>query len=115
MEGDLMFYIGIAAAAILVILAVIGFANWFIHLSKEQKIANIKEWLKWAVVEAEKALGSNTGQLKLRKVYNMAAAEFPFIVKLVPFVVFSDWVDDALVWMDKQIESNDEVKAYIEK
>ena len=80
----------------------------------EQKIANIKEWLKYAVVEAEKALGGGTGQLKLRMVYKMAVDTFPWLIKFVPFDTFSKWVDDALVWMREQLSNNNATRNYVE-
>ena len=78
-----------------------------------EKIKDVKEWLKWAVVEAEKALGSKTGQLKLRLVYDMFCERFPEIAKFVSFETFSKWVDEALEWMENQLESNDAVKCYV--
>lgn len=90
--------------------AVIGTAVFavrkFLGLPTEQKIANFQEWLKWAVAEAERQLGSGTGQLKLRLVYDMAVEKFPWITKIVTFEEFSMWVDEALIWLDKQLESN---------
>ena len=90
--------------------AVIGAAVFavrkFLGLPTDQQIENLKEWLKWAVTEAEKELGSGTGQLKLRRVYDLALAKFPWIARLVPFEEFSMWVDEALIWLGKQLESN---------
>ena len=87
---------------------------WFVKLPKEKKIANIKEWLKYAVVQAEKELGSGTGQLKLRMVYDMAVNKFPFLVKLVPFNIFSGWVDESLDWMRDQLAENKAAQSYVE-
>ena len=78
------------------------------------QIANIKEWLKYAVVEAERELGSGTGQLKLRMVYDMAVKQFPFIVQLIPFDTFSKWVDEALDWMRSQLAENKAAQSYVE-
>ena len=38
----------------------------FMSLPTEKQIANVKEWLKYAVIEAERELGSKTGACKLR-------------------------------------------------
>ena len=54
------------------------------------------EWLKWAVTEAEKQLGTKTGQLKLHQVYSWFCSQFPIVSTLAPFTVFSAWVDVAL-------------------
>ena len=102
----------IAALIILAISAGVGIYQ-FIKLTKEQKIANIKEWLKWAVVMSEKSLGAGTGQLKLRQVYNMAVTQFPWIVQLVTFEQFSQWVDEALIWMNNQLGNNNAIAALI--
>lgn len=104
----------IIVAIIIVAVAAAGGVYYFIKLPKEKRISNIKEWLKYAVVEAEKALGSGTGQLKLRMVYDMAVKQFPWIVNLVPFETFSAWVDEALEWMNKQLEANKATQEYVE-
>lgn len=85
----------------------------FVKLSKEQKIANIKEWLKYAVIEAEKALGGGTGQLKLRYVYDLAVSQFPWIVSFINFKQFSFFVDEALEWMRQQLEQNKNIDFYV--
>lgn len=104
----------IIVALIIIAIAAGSGAYYFIKLPNDKKIANIKEWLKYAVVEAEKALGSKTGQLKLRMVYDMAVKQFSWIVTLIPFETFSVWVDEALEWMNKQLEENEATQAYIE-
>ena len=104
----------IIIALIIVAIALVCGIIWFIELPKEKKIANIKEWLKFAVVEAERELGSGTGQLKLRMVYDMAVKQFPFIIQLIPFDIFSGWVDEALDWMKCQLTENKAAQSYIE-
>ena len=81
---------------------------------KEEQLLALSEWLKFAVVEAEKALGSGTGQLKLRFVWNMAIERFSWIEKMLDFGKFSYFVDLALVWMRSQLESNKDISTYIE-
>lgn len=99
---------------ILIILAVVVIAVVrFIKLDKEQKITNIKEWLKLAVIEAEKAFDSGTGQLKLRYVYDLAVRQFPWIATLVSFNIFASWVDEALEWMKGQLDCNKAIDRYI--
>lgn len=73
-----------------------------------------KEWLKWAVCYAEEVLGSGTGQLKLRYVYDMFIEQFPTLSSIISFTVFSKWVDLALEWMREQLEKNENIKALIE-
>ena len=71
------------------------------------------EWLKGAVAETEKYLGSGTGELKLRMVYDMFIDKFPGFSTIVPFVLFKYWVNIALKWFEKQLSSNEKVKDYI--
>ena len=73
-----------------------------------------KEWLKFAVCYAEEILGSGTGQLKLHYVYDMFIEKFPALASVLPFSVFSQWVDLALEWMREQLEKNANIKAIIE-
>jgi len=73
-----------------------------------------KEWLKWAVCVAEEELGSGTGQLKLHYVYDMFVEKFPVFAKVLPFDIFSKWVDLALEWMREQLDKNANIKAVIE-
>lgn len=98
-------------------LCVLGFIVYkivtWLKTSNSTKIANIKEWLKYAVVESEKSLGERTGQLKLRMVYDMAVNKFPWIVNLVSFDTFTVWVDDALDWMKQQLDSNKKIDEYV--
>ena len=69
-------------------------------------VNGFKNWLVWAVSEAESIFGSKTGKLKLRYVYDMAIDRFPMIAKFVPFTVFSSLVDSALDIMRDMIEKN---------
>lgn len=105
----------IVVTAVCCVVFFIVCVNEFVGLSKDRKIENIKEWLKYAVVEAEKALGSGTGQLKLRMVYDMAIEKFPWVSRLISFETFSTWVDEALVWMREQLSKNEAVKNIVEK
>lgn len=86
----------------------------FIHMPTSKQIENLMEWLKIAVVEAEKQFQSGTGQLKLRAVYESAVIAFPWIAKYMTFEKFSQLVDIALVWMREQIEQNEKIREYIE-
>lgn len=69
-------------------------------------LMGFKNWLVWAVSEAEKMLGSGTGQLKLRYVYDSAVVRFPIVAKLIPFTIFSKMVDAALEIMNDMIANN---------
>lgn len=73
-----------------------------------------KEWLKWAVCIAEEELGTGTGQLKLHMVYDMFVEKFPALASVLPFTIFSKWVDLALEWMREQLDKNENIKLIIE-
>ena len=74
---------------------------------------NAKKWLRWAVCQAEEALGSGTGQLKLHMVYDMFIEKFPALASVLPFGIFSKWVDLALEWMRDQLEKNENIRLTI--
>ena len=75
---------------------------------------NIKEWLIYAVIEAEKQLGSKTGKIKLRQVYDWFIVSFPIISKIVPFSSFSGLVDLALEEMKHILATNEQCRQYVE-
>lgn len=93
--------------ALLAVAVAAGAAAYrFVKLPTEQQLAKVREWLLYAVTEAEKALGGGTGKLKLRYVYDMFIAKFPWLVKVVSFDLFSGLVDDALEEMRGMLASN---------
>ena len=102
------------AVAICVAAAAINVIVCFLKQPHVKQIQNIKEWLKWAVVQAEKELGGGTGQLKLRMVYDLAVQKFPWIINCITFEQFSTWVDEALEWMKAQLSSNTAVQSIVE-
>lgn len=73
----------------------------------------VREWMKIAVVEAEKYLGTGTGQLKLRYVYDSFVQTYPVFSKILPFSIFSRMVDDALEWMKEQLDKNEKINMYV--
>lgn len=100
-------YILVAIVAVLV--CVVELVIKFFKEPRSEQISNLKEWLKYAVTEAEKALGSGTGQLKLRYVYNLAINKFSFL-KFISFEKFSNWVDEALEWLNAQLSQNQKIQ-----
>ena len=70
----LMEYWWLAIAILAILIIAFMFLITYINLPNSKKTAKVKEWLLFAVVQAEKELGSGTGQLKLRYVYNLAAS-----------------------------------------
>lgn len=86
--------------------------NW-LSKPKAEHIADLKEWLKFAVVEAEKELGRKTGEIKLRKVYDKAVSLFPWVALFVTFEDFKLYVDEALEWMEEQLATNNNIANYV--
>ena len=79
-----------------------------------EKIAMLKEWLLYAVAEAERELGQGTGQLKLRFVYDMALRQFPFLTMALSFDKFSDLVDEALDRFRAMLSGNTDIQSYVD-
>ena len=75
---------------------------------------NAKEWLLYAVTEAETDLGSGTGVLKLHTVYNAFLAKFPVMKLLIPYPIFTKMVNKALADMKKIAATSPAVQNYIE-
>ena len=73
----------------------------------------VLEWLKGAVAEAEKELGDGTGQLKLRMVYDWFVTKFPILSAIIPFRVFSAWVDEALEEFEEWLDNNIKIEKYV--
>lgn len=100
---------------ILVVVALfIIYLQKFAKLPPESQIKKVKEWLLYAVTLAEKDLGSGTGQLKLRYVYDMFLQKFPAVASGIPFEVFSMWVDEALEQMKHLLETNENIAKFVE-
>jgi len=99
---------------IVAVLIAVGIAIYkFLGLPTASQISKIKEWLLYAVTEAEATLGSQTGILKLRMVYDMFIARFSMVAKIVSFDTFSYWVDEALDEMRELLEKNEAVKSIV--
>lgn len=100
-------------AVVMVVMAVVLVGS-FVKLPTKEQIAKIKEWLLYAVTEAEKELGGGTGQLKLRQVYDLFVQRFPAVAAVVSFDTFSLWVDEALEQMRELLAKNEHAAAYVE-
>lgn len=78
-----------------------------------EQLESVKEWLLFAVTEAERYLGGGTGQLKLRFVYDMFIQKFPHTSCLISFEMFSGLVDEALERMKSMLATNKAVETYV--
>ena len=108
---NLVFIIGLVAAA--------GYVIWkiynFIKMPKADQFEAVKEWLLWAVAEAEKLYGSGTGVLKLRYVYDLFLSRFKELEYFISFDEFSKMVDDSLIGFKDLLEKNGRINNYVEK
>lgn len=105
-------YIIVAVIAALVVAGVAIYR--YFGLPSDAQLDKVREWLLWAVTEAEKELGGGTGKLKLRQVYDLFVTRFPWLAKVVSFELFSDMVDDALDEMREMLQNNKAVKELVE-
>ena len=96
----------------LIIALVIAICKFF-GLPTKSQVVKIKEWLLYAVIECEVALGSQTGILKLRMCYDMFIAKFPIVARVISFERFSQWVDDALDRMREILKNNSAVNNFV--
>lgn len=103
----------IVTAIVMIAMAIIIAVNFF-NLPAKEQTAKVKEWLLYAVTEAEKQLGGGTGQLKLRQVYDLFVQRFPAVALAVSFETFSAWVDEALEQMRNMLDTNVKAAAYVE-
>lgn len=93
--------------ALLAVLECVIYAGYrFLKLPTKAQVEKVKEWLLWAVTNAEKELGGGTGKLKLRQVYDLFVQRFPSVAMAVSFDTFSQWVDEALTEMRKMLVEN---------
>ena len=102
---------------LVVIACVAGLFLWytkkFMQLPTETQISKVREWLLYAVIEAEKTYQSGTGRLKLAATYNEFCKVFPGLVTIISFELFSKLVDEALVQMRSLLETNKDIEFYV--
>lgn len=103
----------VITAIVMIAMAIIIAVNFF-NLPAKEQTAKVKEWLLYAVTEAERQLGGGTGQLKLRQVYDLFVQRFPAVALAVSFETFSAWVDEALEQMRNMLAQNEQAAAYVE-
>lgn len=104
-------YILISIAAVIALAGIVIYN--FVKIPPSQQLEKIQEWLLYAVVEAEHELGSGTGQIKLRMVYDMFIGKFPSVAKVLTFDSFSALVDTALEKMEALLKTNKQLAKYV--
>lgn len=101
----------VAAIAIVSVVSIKAYI-WFKKPGNEQ-LEQVKQWLIYAVAKAEAELGSGTGQLKLRYVYDQFIKKFPAVAIFLSFEDFSKLVDEALEELEKMIKENQKIQELI--
>lgn len=82
-------------AAVLCIIRIVQFVGYPTERKKEE----IKNRLLEYITQAELALGSGTGELKLAQVYNYFCEAYPYTKKWFTLEQFNDLVDEVLPTM----------------
>ena len=106
-------YWAIIIAFICVIIITIFTTINFIKKPISQQTKELKEILLYWTTLAEKELGSGTGKLKLRYVYDLFITKFTVLSKFITFDQFSKIVDDVLEETRKLITENKKVQEYV--
>lgn len=105
-------------ALVLIAIALIAVTTYetiqFLKKPTTAQIESVQAWLLYAVAEAEKELGSKTGQLKLSYVYGMFIQKFPTVAAIMPYVQFSELVDGVLEKFRNILSSNSAARDYID-
>lgn len=85
----------------------------FFKMPSDKQLNKVREWLLYAVTQAERELGAGTGKIKLRYVYDMFVARFDWLAKVITFEMFSIMVDEALEKMKTMLDSNEAMKKLV--
>lgn len=99
--------------ALIVVLALVYKIAVFMKSPSQNQLAQVREWLLYAVAQAEKKLGSGTGQLKLRYVYDLFILRFGTLARMISFETFSMLVDEALYIFRDMLRDNEAVSKYV--
>ena len=100
-----------AVEIIVVLLVILG-----LYVKLNNLISNnLIEWLVDKVADAEAYFGSETGQLKLRSVYNVFVQNRPILAIFISFNKFNDYVDAALKKFEQMLSDNGKIKEWYDK
>ena len=101
-------------SAVAVIVVVVGSVITFFLRPSSSQMKKVKEWLLYAVISAEREIGSNNGEIKLRKIYDFFVDRFPWLALVISFEKYKKLVDEALVRMKEMLKESESAKEYIE-
>ena len=97
-----------------VVVTIVEGAKDFFRKPKQEQITEVKEWLLYACTEAERALGSGTGEIKLRYVYDMFLSRFPLVANMFTFSQFETLVNLALDELEDLAKANNSVNKLLD-
>lgn len=112
MESDFFMFLVENWYMFVILAVVIVYLGWTVYrISKK----DFMEIVKYAVFLAEKEYGSGTGSIKLKYAYDYITSKHTWIMMFISFEQFSKLVDEALKWLNGQLESNTNVQALMQK
>lgn len=100
-------YLIVAAIAIISVISIKVYI--FLKTPGKDQLNKIQEWLVWAVAQAEKELGSGTGQMKIRYVYDLFITKFPAVAIFIKYDTFKEMVEKALDEFKDLIDNNRQI------
>lgn len=109
--GYWLFFIALILISIIIIYGVYV----FIKMPSDEQLNKVKEWLLYAVTQAEKDLGGGTGKIKLRYVYDKFLIKFPYLIQVISFEDFEILVDQTLIQFRALLSSNQSLQNYVGK
>ena len=102
-------------ALILISIIIIYGVYVFIKMPSDEQLNKVREWLLYAVTQAEKDLGGGTGKIKLRYVYDKFLIKFPYLIQVISFEDFELLVDQTLIQFRALLSSNQSLQNYVGK
>ena len=102
-------------ALILISIIIIYGIYVFIKMPSNEQLNKVREWLLYAVTQAEKDLGGGTGKIKLRYVYDKFLIKFPYLIQVISFEDFELLVDQTLIQFRALLSSNQSLQNYVGK
>lgn len=77
------------------------------------EIEKIRQWILYAMIEAEKKFGSQTGKIKLRYVYDLFIDRFSNLSRCISFEDFESIVDNTMETFNTLINTNEKLNEYV--
>jgi hypothetical protein len=84
----------------------------FLKQPNKAQLQQIQEWLVYAVARAEEVLGSGTGKMKLKYVYDMFVTKFPAFAMFISYEKFVEMTEKALKEFKEMIAENPKIKEF---